>query len=164
MNRRVLIAIGGFAALGAGYSIYANVRQGRKDKLASALISEIKKAILPSSSGLVAENAFDINYSDEVLKRIPGQVFVLSSSVASKMASEIHDAFGAWWQGGDDEDKLYGIFRRLKDKVQVSQVARAYYSHHKINLIDKLYDKLTNKEVGKILSIVKGLPAYRKAV
>lgn len=162
MNQKILITIGSLAAMGAGYSIYANVQQGKKDELSSLLLREIRKVIEPSSSGLMAENAFSIHYQDEVLKKVAGKVFLLSKSAAFKMAQEIHQAFGAWWQGGDDENKLYGIFRKLRDKVQVSQVASAYYELHKVNLIDKLYDKLENKEVTILLGIVKKLPPYKR--
>ncbi len=164
MNQKTLIVIGSVAALGAAYSIYAKVQQGRKDQLASALIRAIQKAIEPASSALAAEDAFDIHYTDQVLKKIPGQLYLLSLSETTKLANQIHSSFGSFWSGGDDEDQLYGIFRKLKDKVQVSQVAKAYYTRYKINLIDKLHDQLNNREVDVILGIVQELADYRKAI
>ena len=44
--------------------------------------------------------------------------------------------------------------------MQVSQVAEAYAVQYS-NLIEKLYDKLSNEEIKKVLQIVKRLPAYR---
>lgn len=164
MNRNVMIAIGSLAAIGAGATMYINVKQGRKDELAHALIREVKKVLQPSSAGLMAENAFGIHYAEETLGRVQGKILMLKEAVTNGMAQEIHNSFGGWWQGGDDEDRLYGIFRKLKDKVQVSQVAKAYYNKYRVNLIDKLYDKLTDKEVGIILDIVGQLPNYRRSV
>lgn len=162
-NRNLLIVIGSLAALGAGASLYANVRQKGKDRKAAAILKEVRKLISPASSGLQAETAFSLDYKEQVLSRISGKVIVLSTSMATRKATSIHNAFAGWWQGGDDEDAIYGVFRSLKDKVQVSQVATAYYDRYRVNLIDKLYDKLTESEVKIILDIIKKLPAYRKS-
>lgn len=142
-------------------SIYGNVRRKRKDNIASELLREVTRIIKPATSGILSEDAFDIHYVDQVLSKVRATVLKLKTSVASKLAKRIHSAWGAWYQGGDDEDKVYGVFRELKDKVQVSQVAKAYQQLYKKNLIDKLNERFTKSEVKKVLDIVKPLPSYR---
>lgn len=142
-------------------SLYGHLRRKRKDAIASELLHEVTKLIKPATAGLLSEDAFDIHYADKVLSKVGGKVLQLKTSAASKFAQRIHSAWGAWYQGGDDEDKIYGVFRELKDKVQVAQVAAAYQQLYKENLIDKLHNKFTGSEVKKVLDIVKPLPSFR---
>lgn len=164
MNRNILKIAGGVAGVGLGLSVYMVYDKKRKDKFASEILRELTKMIKPSTSGLLSESAFDIHYKDEVLKKVNGRVLTIRADTASKYADQIHAAWAGWWKGGDDENKVYAVLRRLKDKVQVSQVARAYQASFKINLIDKLYERLDEKEVKKVLTIVKNLPGYRTQV
>lgn len=87
---------------------------------------------------------------------------MLTVASAKGFAKDIRDAWGVI---DDDENKIYSVFRALKDQVQVSQVAFQYYvtSTDKINLIDDLKSRLSKEEVGQVLEIVKKLPAYRLA-
>lgn len=142
-------------------TVYGNVRRKRRDKIASELLRELTKVVKPATAGLVGEDAFDIYYIDEVLKKVKGRVLTIKRSAAIKYAERIHDAWGAWYEGGDDEAKVYGVFRELKDKVQVSQVAKAYQDAYGDNLIDKLNDRFGDSEVKTVLDIVKPLPSYR---
>ena len=159
-NQRLnmMAVIVGLAVVGTAYK---HMQRRRRDKIASELLREISRIIKPATEGLISENAFDIYYAEEVLKKINAQVLVLKKEVAIRWAKEIHAAWGAWYEGGDDENKVYGVFRSLKDKVQVSQVARAYQELYGENLVDKLYDKFDESEIKKVLGIVRGLPAYR---
>ena len=142
-------------------SLYSKAKRRNKDKLAVALMRELNKAIKPATTGLLAEDAFDIHYAEKVFKRENGRMLTLSHQVARDYARRIHEAWGGWWVGGDDETKVYGVFRELRDKVQVSQVAKAYQELYRENLIDKLHDKLEKKEVKKVLDIVGPLAEYR---
>ncbi len=87
---------------------------------------------------------------------------MLTVASAKAYAKDIRDSWGVF---DDDEDKIKGVFRALKDQVQVSQVAFQYYqaSTEKINLIDDLKSRLSKDEVGEILEITKKLPQYRVA-
>ncbi|GAK75611.1 hypothetical protein JCM19296_1203 [Nonlabens ulvanivorans] len=51
----------------------------------------------------------------------------------------------------------------MKDKVQVSQVAKAYQETYSKNLIDTLKDRFDKEEITIVLNIVKALPNYRTA-
>jgi hypothetical protein len=133
-----------------------------KDQKAISFFSELQRDIAPDSVGLVESNAFDIRYWETIGKKISKPLYMLTSASAKGFAKEVHDAWGVF---DDDENKIYGVFRALKDQVQVSQVAYYYYqsSKDKINLIDDLKGKLNKEEVSQILDIVKKLPTYRLA-
>ena len=161
MRGQGLKIAGGIVGLLLAGSIYGHVRRRKKDKVASELLREVSKIVKPTTEGLLSENAFDIHFVDEVLKKVKGKVLTLNKSAANKFAERIHAAWGAWYEGGDDETKVYAVFRELKDKVQVSQVAKAYQDAYAENLIDKLNDRFSDSEVKTVLDIIKPLPTYR---
>tara|TARA_R110002096_G_scaffold407290_12_gene605825 strand:+ start:2302 stop:2793 length:492 start_codon:yes stop_codon:yes gene_type:complete len=161
MNNQGLKITGGIVSLLLVGAVYGNVRRRKRDKVASELLREVSKIVKPTTEGLLSENAFDIHFVDEVLKKVKGKVLTLNKNAASKFADRIHDAWGAWYEGGDDETKVYAVFRELKDKVQVSQVAKAYQEAYAENLIDKLNDRFGDSEVKTVLDIIKPLPTYR---
>jgi hypothetical protein len=161
MNNQGLKITGGIVSLLLVGAVYGNVRRRKRDKVASELLREVSKIVKPTTEGLLSENAFDIHFVDEVLKKVKGKVLTLNKNAASKFADRIHDAWGAWYEGGDDETKVYAVFRELKDKVQVSQVAKAYQEAYAENLIDKLNDRFGDSEVKTVLNIIKSLPTYR---
>jgi hypothetical protein len=140
-----------------------SVRKRSRDLRTSKLLSAIKAQIQPISNGLMSQNAFDIHYLNKVLQIVNREVLVLKTSTASRYADQIHKAWGSWYQGGDDEEKVYGIFRKMKDKVQMSQVAKAYQETYSKNLIDTLKDRFDKEEITIVLNIIKALPNYRTA-
>lgn len=139
-------------------SLLLTWKRKQQDKLASRLLEELQKETNPGSAGLSASEAFDIHYKDKVQKDIGGKIIVLTQEAAKRYAKEIQDAWGII---NDDENKIYAVLRKLKDKVQVSQVSRAY-SDLDGNLIDVFYDRLSSSEIRKVLEIVKSKPAYRR--
>lgn len=162
-NKKALI-IGGvvtIAGVWIGVAVFNKKRKNR-DRLAIAFFSELQRDIAPDSVGLVESNAFDIRYWENVGKKIKKPMYMLTVASAKAYAKDIRDSWGVF---GDDEDKIKGVFRALKDQVQVSQVAFQYYqaSTEKINLIDDLKSRLSKDEVGEILEITKKLPQYRVA-
>tara|TARA_R110000796_G_scaffold43619_7_gene107116 strand:- start:321 stop:809 length:489 start_codon:yes stop_codon:yes gene_type:complete len=140
-----------------------SVRKRSRDLRTSKLLSAIKAQIEPISNGLMSQNAFDIHYLNKVLQAVNREVLVLKTSTASRYADQIHKSWGSWYQGGDDEEKVYGIFREMKDKIQVSQVAKAYQKTYSKNLIDTLKDRFDKEEITIVLNIIKALPNYRTA-
>ncbi len=162
-NKKALI-IGGvvtIAGVWIGVAVFNKKRKNR-DRLAIAFFSELQRDIAPDSVGLVESNAFDIRYWENVGKKIKKPMYMLTVASAKAYAKDIRDSWGVF---DDDEDKIKGVFRALKDQVQVSQVAFQYYqaSTEKINLIDDLKSRLSKDEVGEILEITKKLPQYRVA-
>jgi len=137
------------------------IRKRNRDERTGKLLSAIKAQIQPIANGLIAQNAFDIHYLNKVLQSVNKEVLVLKTSTASKYADQIYKAWGSWYQGGDDEEKVYSVFRKMKDKVQVSQVAKSYQDTYSKNLIDTLKDRFDKEEITIVLNIIKALPNYR---
>lgn len=139
-------------------SLYLNQRRKTQDKLARKVLREVIRIVNPATQGLVAEDAFDTGYLDKLLQKVGSKVIVMKESAAVRTAEMIHDAWSFW---GDDEEKVNSAFRMLKDKVQVSQVARAYQNLYDIHLIDKLNDRMDEDQIKAVLFIVSNLPPYR---
>ncbi|WP_178989477.1 hypothetical protein [Winogradskyella schleiferi] len=142
---------------------FFSMRKRSRDLRTSKLLTAIQAQIQPISSGLTSQNAFDIHFLNKVLQTVNREVLVVKTSTASRYADQIHKAWGSWYQGGDDEEQVYGVFRKMKDKVQVSQVAKAYQETYSKNLIDTLKDRFDKEEITIVLNIVKALPNYRTA-
>ena len=142
---------------------FFSMRKRNRDLRTSKLLTAIQAQIQPISSGLTSQNAFDIHFLNKVLQTVNREVLVLKTSTASRYADQIHKAWGSWYQSGDDEEQVYGIFRKMKDKVQVSQVAKAYQETYSKNLIDTLKNRFDKEEITIVLNIVKALPNYRTA-
>lgn len=162
-NSKIFLIEGLVVVLGIStLMIVVHRKKKKKDQLAIAFFSELQRDIAPDSVGLVESNAFDIRYWETIGKKIGKPMYMLTTASAKAFAKDIKDSWGIL---DDDENKIYGVFRALKDHVQVSQVAYQYYnfSTDKINLIDDLKSRLSTDEVGQVLAIVKALPAYRLA-
>lgn len=142
---------------------FLSLRKRSRDIRTSKLMTAIQAQIQPITNGLNSQNAFDIHFLNKVLQNVNREVLVLKTSTASRYADQIHKAWGSWYQGGDDEEQVYGVFRQLKDKIQVSQVAKAYQETYSKNLIDTLKDRFDKQEITIVLNIVKALPNYRTA-
>lgn len=150
-----------FMASGGALALWLGWRQKKREQRAAQIMRELSKLFHPATTGLLAENAFDVNYKEQVLKTTGQKVLTLKNEVALNHALTLHQAWKSWWLGGDDEQAIYGVFRMLQDKVQVSQIAAAYLKEFQINLIDKMHEKLDEQEIKNILDIVNPLPTYR---
>lgn len=163
-NPKLLIA-GGIILVGGVWAGVAVIQHKRKvrDQKAVAFFSELQRDIQPDSVGLVESNAFDIRYWENSGKKLKKPMYMLTVASARSFAKDIRDSWGIF---DDDENKIYSVFRALKDHVQVSQVAYQYYMDPKgtkINLIDDLKSRLAKDEVGQVMEIVKKMPPYRLA-
>lgn len=154
---KLKIAAGVATVMLAG-SIYMGVRNRKRDHMAALFFSELERFIAPGSVGLVESDAFNINYWQNLGKTLKKSYLMLKMAAADGYAKDID---GSWGVFDDDEDKIYGVFRALKDHVQVSQVSDRYYKKKKINLIDDMRSRLAKDEVGEVLKIVNKLPPYR---
>lgn len=135
------------------------LRDKKRSNLANELLRELKNRFNPSSLGLINEKAFDVRYKDRVLEAISGQVIIIKEQAALQLAKQLENAMPRFWL--DKEEIIYGVFRGLADKVQVSQVTRAYQKEFGISLIDKLVQHLNKEEINTLLEIVRTLPDYR---
>lgn len=153
------IAAGLFTVL-LGTQVCFSIRTRKRDEKAALFYSELERKISPSSATLQESEAFDINYYQTLMKTLKKSYYLLKMAAADGYAKDIADSWG-WLD--DNEEKIYGVFRALKDKVQVSQVAHRYFLKTKINLIDDLTVRLHKDELKEVNRIVEKLPAYRVA-
>lgn len=144
-------------------SLFFSVRKRKRDQRASKLIPLISSKLQSSSDSLSSENAFDIHYLSKVIQQTDKSVIVLQKSAALEYVDQIHSAFKPWYLN-DDEEQIYSVFRSLKDKVQVSQIAKAYQESYSENLIDVFKERLSTSEINIIMGIVSHLPSYRTSV
>lgn len=82
----------------------------------------------------------------------------LKKDYAIKLAVRIKDAFGVT---GDDEAAIYAVFKALKTKFAVSQVAYYYNAAYKQDLFNELKDRLSAEEMNTVIDIVKKLPTNK---
>lgn len=140
---------------------FLSIRERIRNNRTAVLLNAIQAKISTSTQLLATEKAFDINYLREVTREAPQEVLILKHKVAIDYATRIQKSWGSWFIGGDNEAKVYAVFRALKDKVQVSQVAQAYQAQFSENLIDVLRDRFSSSEIKKVMQIVEHLPKYR---
>ncbi|GAA0892647.1 hypothetical protein GCM10009122_23260 [Fulvivirga kasyanovii] len=159
INRETLKITGATAATLLVVALLYSWKRKRQDRLAARFMEELNKQLTPATAGLSASAAFDLDYKDKALKKAGSKILVLKEEAAKQYADEIHNSWG--WIN-DEENRIYAVFRKLKDKVQVSQVSVAYNRYHKENLIDTFYDRMNDNEIRKILDIVNSKPDYRK--
>ncbi len=139
---------------------YISVRAKKRDARYAQLVKAISGVLTDIGGGLDSAKAFDLHYKARVLQNVSQTVITLKKQTATGYANQINSALTPWYLN-DDEEKIYGIFRGLKDKVQVSQLANAYQEEYGNNLIDVLKDRLSTSEVKIIMGIVAKLPPYR---
>lgn len=133
----------------AGGVTYGMAKRGRNKKLIQAIYDVLDTT---GGSGTTADmayfGAFDPNYWIDK----PGQ---MSESDATRLASQIHDAWGFW---DDDEDAVYGALNAAKNWVQISQVTYAYNQEYGKDLFAKLDDSLNGSEMMKVQEIIERKP------
>ncbi len=140
---------------------YMAVRSKQRNQIATKLLAVLENKLDPARKGIENEDALKIHYADKVLRRLSGKVIVLKKTTAIRLAQQIHQGFRPWYMGGDKEEAVYAILRQLKDKVQVSQVAKAYQDTYNISLQEQLQDRFDKAEITKALRIIARLPDYR---
>lgn len=163
MKKKMILQLSaGLVTTGLVFTGYTLIRNKKRDAFANKLLAALSPKLSGASKRLSNEKAFDVNYTEKVVNTIPSRIVLLKKSLATSYAKGIHKGFIPWYQGGDDEAAIYYVFKSLKDKVQVSQVAKAYEEEFGKNLQDKLQDKFDKDEIQKVLQIISRLPDYRK--
>ena len=108
------------------------------------------------------DNPYDRHYKPDVKKWLgPGKtVKVMTDKHARDLAAEIYEAYGLF---NDDESQVEAVFKNLKDKLQVSQLADAFYQKYKKrDMYAYLKSFLDADEMEKYVhQFVQGLPNYR---
>jgi len=136
-------------------------RKSSRNKKAGVFITVLQKQLKSSSDSIEDIDALSSHYLEKLLSEVTGSIITLKPKVAKDYAKMIHSAWRSWFQGGDDEDKVYSVLRGLKDRVQLAQVAEAYKVNYGTGLIEKIKERLDKKEIAKVVSIINRFPKYR---
>jgi len=140
---------------------YLGLRARKRDQRYGRLLQALQTMLKQTTGDLNVQKAFDPNYIDTVIGSVKATIITLKKEAALDYARQLHKAWKPWYLGGDDEDQAYSVFRRLKDKIQLSQLAAAYAQTYEHSLIETLNTRLSKKEINKVMAIVAPLPAYR---
>ena len=147
MNRKKAYTILGISLTAFAVWGAFRIRKNRQDKRAVNFMGKLEILCDPTGKSLDISNAFDINYWK-------GKGGLLSTAVAKSKAADIENAFGFF---NDNEEEIYAVFRSLTNKAQVSQVSAEFYSAYKVNLIDRLRNRLSDGELKVVTDIVNRL-------
>ena len=102
---------------------------------------------------LLEKNFWSPRYVEQFGKQ---KVTFLKSESAKQFAKQLWDAGGTF---NDDEQAMYGVFRQLKTKVQVSQLAKVFFNMYGQDLAQYLANHLNNDELAIIYGITNKLKA-----
>ncbi len=112
------------------------------------------------------DNPFDSRFTGEVISWVsPKKVIKLKDDYADKIAQEIRKAKGRFWISNDDEQAIRNIFsKKLKDKVQVANVAQAFFKRYNQDLLSFLKSFLNSSEMKEhVYRPLTNLKNYRTA-
>ena len=117
--------------------------------------SQAHKNDIKEIEQLKNENYFDVDYSNELKKQ--NVILSLSESGLKTYSKIIYDAKGIPYLTNDDEAAVYGVFRALKSKTQVSVLAGYFFRMYNKDLKTFLQSFLNEKEFGNVATICNKL-------
>lgn len=97
-------------------------------------------------------------FSTDFYKKGGAGTMILTAEASDYLAKAVYDSKG-WFN--DDEDKLYGVFKSLKTKSQVSFLADVFYQKYRRDMISYISSFLNDSELYKLKNIIDPLPNYR---
>lgn len=125
-----------------------------KQKSIAERASEISVAKEKAVSKDVKNIVSKTTYFKPTYYKNSGSMNLISQLEAKQAAENIHDAWGIM---NDDEEQIYGVFRSLTSKEQVSQVAEAYNKAFNKDLAGDLMSRLSKAELKVIYDITDAL-------
>lgn len=159
MNKKkiIIIASSTIVVSGIAYLAYLKIRNKKE-------INQIHAA-LDGRTGAYGsiEDFSDVfegaNYINKIKAKQPNLI-QLRPDYVTEYRKKIYYALAGV---GTDEEAIKGIFRALKDKVQIAQVAESYQNNYKVNLLDALKDDMDvdSDDMKQLLDIMIQKPAFR---
>lgn len=149
--------LGGMALAGIGVGAYFLLRKKEDSPFGQGKVEELdrfKGDKGNTGTGALAEplweNPFRPSYHKETREWVaPKKLIVLKPEFAKQYAKTLKQAYGGWF-GDDDEAAVGRVFgQRLKDKVQVSQVAKSFQNEYGEGLYPFLQGFLNESELRK---------------
>lgn len=105
---------------------------------------------------LKSENYFDPQYKDDLKK---DNIILSLTPYGQKLyAEKIYKAKGIPYLTNDDEAAVYGVFRALNSKTQISYLAEYFIKTYNKDLKTYLQSFLSQREFGNVATICNKLP------
>lgn len=159
MNTRKILIITSSAIVvsGIGYITYTKFRNKSEiNKIHAALDDRAGSyGSIEDFSGVFA----GASYVSKMKKEHP-ELILLKGDYVTDYRKQLYDAM---WGIGTDTDTIKSVFRKLKDKVQVAQIAESYQKNYNINLLDALKGDIDIKsdDMKELLDLMIQKPAFR---
>lgn len=163
-TKNTLIVAGSTLVVGgAGFLVYRNWRNKRlMIALNYALENRTSQYGDIRDFGDVFSGDAYVTKIEEVAKKNGYSIIKLNDQAVTKKRTEIDDAITGFTE---DEDKIYGILRDLRDKVAIAQIAQSYKTHNKgLTLIGQLTKLLSPSELQNVTDIVAEKASFTKAI
>lgn len=160
MNKRKIIIISSASVVGIAISYFAFIKI-RNNKEIKFIISELEGTGGYGSIQDFAKIFAGSSYINEIKAKNPN-IILLKNDYITKYRKELYDAIDGV---GTDVDAVKSVFRNLKDKIQIAQIADSYQRNYKINLLDAILDesafKSGSNDANELLNIMKSKLNYR---
>lgn len=159
MNKRKILIISSsvLVAGGLGYYIYTRFRNKKEIREIHAKLDGREGAY--GSIEDFAEVFSGTPYIND-MKAKHKNLILLRDEPITAFRMQLNDAIAGL---GTDEDAIKGVFRTLKDRVHMAQVAASYQKHYNENLLDALKGEMDvdDSEMKELLEIMMSKPAFR---
>lgn len=159
MNKRKIIIIVSsvVAASGIGYLTYTRVRNKKE-------INQIHAALdgRDGSYGTIEDFSYVFEgtpYINKMKSKYPNLILLKGDYVTDYRKK----LYNAMWGVGTDTDAIKGVFRTLKDKIQIAQIAESYQKNYGVGLLDALKDDMdvNGDDMKQLHDIMIQKPAFR---
>ena len=105
------------------------------------------------------ENQADATNVFSPTAKYPKGAWLLSVSVATKLAKQIKDA-NHWYN--DNEEQIYSVFRSLKTQSQVISLSYIFNKIYKEDLYFFLKNILSKEELATVIKLILSKPKFKK--
>lgn len=162
MNKQQIINItlGTLVVGSVGYFAYTKIRNAKEIKFIHAALEG------SGGYGTIKDFAkvFEGNtYIDSLKNKYPNVILLVNDAITTNRKALYKAIKGL----GTDTDSVKNIFRNLKDKVQIAQVADSYQRNYKTNLLDAIMDEFAfragSDNAKELTEIMKSKPNFRVA-
>jgi len=158
-----LIIGGSIVIVSLGVFIYFKKKKTKITSSFDLSTGRVTHSSIPKGNSVVEPDwnqPFDQNYKQEVENYLKKLVKSLDEMTALRYAKKIKEAKGRF---NDDEKVIEEIFGKLLlDKVQISQLSKAFWKRYKKDLWQYLISFLSHSELTEyIRKPIRNLPNYR---
>jgi len=161
-TRNVSIMLGSALVVGgAGFLLY---RKWRNKNLMIAISSVLENRTNVYGDirdyGDVFNGDSYVNKVEDIAKKNGYAIIKLNREAITRIRKNLDEAITGFTE---DEDKIYGVFNGLRDKVAIAQIAQSYITANSgLNLLFQLNKVMSKGELEKITDIIAQKSAFTK--